>query len=329
MSNYHVLHNYISFDKRAISEERLAHAMLLWLEQNNADMALSHKLLSHLRFGTINSLALNHLLEAILSFRTRISNAPASATPNTAADVSLQQRSINQLIAALRHFCSMFAVAMQDSSSLMMATSSEFAGSSLSPIGHLLSLNPDTFRPRGSLPGVVSIQKNEPGLYTFYYKLIQIEDNVDQKRHSAADSSYVHNHSNSNIRSASHSGTGRGQSLAGTSTDSSAETPKYQLACHYLPEILIRTQLTDEFDLISVSYSCALNAVFFLYWHDSSDIESLNGDVCEPQKWAALDGNNFHTAVTMYFLDKMTICFSSGRDLLAVPRKDGTLVMVL
>lgn len=341
-------------EKPTIAEESIAQAVLQWLEHRNADLNLAHQLLSCIRFGAVSPLALFELPEAIRCFRTRVGagsslnvdttlsvSASFSSSSVSSADASAecpqqQQRAQNQLVVALRHLSSLFI--MQDSTSPQTpsaAASSEFPASS--PIRYLLSLNAHSFLPRCTVPGVVSFVKTER---TFHYYTLSA---LDCKASTATIAT--------------------GGVLVGAASSSQA-SPSHQLVPREAPNFFFRMQPPPEFVLVGVSSSRALNAFFMLHWHDSSrhdlsrrsfgsgsgempgagagaglrslsaypvsypTISSFDAQFGTPRQWAALDASHYQTVLTACFPDKMALCFSSGRELLAVPRKGAALVMV-
>lgn len=108
----------------------------------------------------------------------------------------------------------------------------------------------------------------------------------------------------------------------------------YRISHRDPPDFIFRMQLSPDFELLAASFSPALNAFVSLHWHGASencshpDVVNFDAQICSPKQWAALDGNSYRTAISVYFPDKMALCFASGRELLAVPRSQGTLVMV-
>ena len=296
----------------------MARAVLQWLEHHKADMTLVHQLLSCVRFGAVSSLALFELPEAIRSFKTRsvqssahaALNASSSASASTSStstkneagadEVQQQQqqqpRSKSQLVAALRHLSSLFI--MQDSTSPQTpstAASTEFPGSS--PIRHLLALNAHSFLPRCVESGVVAFVKSER---TFHYYTLAPTSSATASHALAAQS------------------TNTGGAGASSGSSSHAGT--------------------------SASTSRALNAFFLLHFHDASkhqfgdtgglrysyptSVHSFDSQFGTPQLWAALDATHYKTMLTACFPDKMALCFTSGRELLAIPRKGAAFIMV-
>ena len=332
-------------ERPAIAEESVAHAVLQWLERRNADMTLVHQLLSCVRFGAVSPLALFELPEAIRSFRTRslqsgsahaaLNASPStSSTKNEAATENLvQQRSKGQLVAALRHLSSLFI--MQDSTSPQTpstAASTEFPASS--PIRHLLALNPHSFLPRCTVSGVVAFVKSER---TFHYYTLAPTTSATTAHTFAT-------------HSASHAGTSRRSHgsasivMSNYLTPASASTSSHQLIPREAPNFFFRMQPPQEFVLVGASTSRALNAFFLLHWHDASkhqfgdtaclrysyptSVHSFDSQFGTPLLWAALDASHYKTMLTACFPDKMALCFSSGRELLAIPRKGAAFFMV-
>ena len=300
-------------------------------------MTLAYELLSQIRFGAVNPLALNQLTDAIVNKRTGNSDVIDVSSTSKTTSGNAAQLSIDQLVAALYHVSLMFGIQGSASPLALCHSNCEFPASS--PIRHLLSLNMLSFLPRSAAAGVVCY--NEQKLA--YYKITPLTSGSSRAATSNEGRGRARDgRSSLQRRHSSHSEASDFETANGSNQHDNQPSNAFKLSSLEARKFLVEMKLSPQFKLVASSYSRALNAFFLLHWQEQEEEEQEEEEQEEaeeedngagaqfysPQRWAALDGSNYRTALSVYFPDKMTLCFSSGRELLAVPREDGAFVMV-
>lgn len=286
------------------------HAVFEWLDSRNAGISGARQLLSHVRFGNFSSLALFELPELLRKFLSRASNShddrDQSNLSSDATSVSDRQW-VDELLEALRKLYSLFILPDRTLSEIKFA-SAESSCPNGSPLRYLLSLNPNSFLPRCSLNGVVAFSL--PDRKIEYYALTP--------RASVSSSPTISSdqfQSSNNLK------------------------PSHLLSTREAP-YFFRFKLPDEYRLVNVGASSLLNAFFTVHWCRGVDAEQANTSRLQGSSSSAQTGESelspsnsaevmtCRTVLSIFFPNKLALCFSTGLADLAVPRYGGALVMV-
>ena len=347
-------------------EEIIARALLQWLEHRRADMTLAYELLSQLRFGAVNPLELNQLTDAIVNKRTGISDViDVSSTSKTTRDAA--QLSIDQLVATLYHLSFMFGIQGSASPLALRHSNCEFPASSPIRHLLSLNMHSFLPR-SAAAGVVVCYFERKLAYYKITpltsgsSRAASSYEGRGRGRARGGRSSRQRRHSSQSEESDSETANGSNQhdnqpsnAFELSSLGARKLLVKMKLSPQFKLVAASYSRALNAFFLLHW-YDASTKKVHSDEEEEEEDEgteeeqeeeeqedeeqeedeqeeaeeedSGASAQFYSPQQWAALDGSNYRTALSVYFPDKMTLCFSSGRELLAVPREDGALVMV-